>query len=132
MYYLLSTVSCWGNVYILSLQFLFSHMLKIPETIFRLPDSFCSHSHSKHCMFSFLMFYIIFWFWCLKCLTFSIFCTISFHLFRVSSSFLLEDFQVKDMSFSKWVRLKFLLLLSWTMLTHYALGINLPLFHFKV
>lgn len=91
---LLSSVYCaLKRNSLFSLQFLFSHMLQIPDTTFRSPDNFHSCFHSKHYMFNVPnYFYIIYLFWCLKHSTFSIFCTIVFHLFRVSCRFLLKYF----------------------------------------
>lgn len=76
-----------------SLQFLFSHMLQIPDTTFRSPDNFHSCFHSKCYMVNVpSYFYIIYLFWCLKHSAFSIFCGIVVHLFWVSCHFLLKHF----------------------------------------
>lgn len=84
------------NSYFFSLQFLFSRMLKISDTIFRLPDNFHACSHSKYYVFNFLNYlHVVYWFWYLKCLAFSVFCTAFFHMYRVSS-FSQSIFQVAD------------------------------------
>lgn len=82
------------------LQILFTYMLKIPETTFRLPDNFHSYSHSMHYMSNFLnYFFIIYLFWCLKCLTFSLFCA-TFFCLEFHLAFSQSIFHVEDMSFS--------------------------------
>lgn len=130
-YWLLSPIeSLRRNSYIFSSIISIRSYDKTAEIILSLPETFHSYCHSKNCMFSFLngfLHHIL----TLMFKMFDIFCVL--HSFLPLIQFCLAFSQsicyVEDMSFSKQIRFKSLLLLSQPILINYSFVINLSLFH---